>query len=179
MIFIDTKRVIIIFIIAILGLFLLAKPAQTEVMVESLEVTPLVEEKRLQSYQEYLENEYFTETEFDILVRCVDAEARGQQEEAIEAVTCVILNRVDSKLYPNSIEGVVFQEGQFDVVAYGMIRRQPLERTFLIVQRVYENPIEYQLKYKDYIAFDSYVTIDTFSGWLTYVETIDDLNFWR
>jgi len=41
------------------------------------------------------------------------------------AVAAVILNRVESSEFPNSISGVVYQSGAFDVVADGQINLTP------------------------------------------------------
>lgn len=52
-------------------------------------------------------------TEVDFLARTLWAEARGEPEAGIEAVAQVILNRVNSRRYPDTIEGVVTQPYQF------------------------------------------------------------------
>ncbi len=41
------------------------------------------------------------------------------------AIGAVILNRVDSKDFPNSIAGVVYQPGAFDAVSDGQINLTP------------------------------------------------------
>lgn len=52
----------------------------------------------------------FTENEFQILCRIVEAEAGGEDINGRILVANVILNRVESKSFPNTIEGVVFQK---------------------------------------------------------------------
>lgn len=49
------------------------------------------------------------ESEYEMLCRIVEAEATGQDTEAKLIVANVILNRVKSSQFPNSIEGVIFQ----------------------------------------------------------------------
>jgi LysM repeat protein len=66
--------------------------------------------------------------EFDTLARIITAEAGNQSYETMVAVGAVVLNRVESALFPNSIRGVVYQvdEGgkyQFEPVLNGWINR--------------------------------------------------------
>jgi N-acetylmuramoyl-L-alanine amidase len=56
-----------------------------------------------------------------ILARCVHAEARGEPYLGQVAVAAVILNRVKSSSFPNSISGVIYQPGAFTCVADGQI----------------------------------------------------------
>lgn len=49
------------------------------------------------------------ESEYDMLCRIVEAEATGQDIEAKLMVANVVLNRVESSQFPNTIEGVIFQ----------------------------------------------------------------------
>lgn len=48
--------------------------------------------------------------EFDMMAKVVYAEAGNQDWEAQWAVACVILNRVESDEFPDSIEEVIFQD---------------------------------------------------------------------
>ena len=52
----------------------------------------------------------------DILLRIAMAEAEGEGTEGKALVMNVILNRVESEEFPDSIEAVVFQPGQFESV---------------------------------------------------------------
>ena len=49
----------------------------------------------------------------DFLARTIYGEARGEGRAGMEAVASVIMNRVRSTRYPNSVAGVVLQEWQF------------------------------------------------------------------
>ena len=49
------------------------------------------------------------ESEYDMLCRIVEAEATGKDIEAKLMVANVVLNRVGSSQFPNTIEGVIFQ----------------------------------------------------------------------
>lgn len=65
----------------------------------------------------------FTETDAQILMRIAEAEAENQHTEGRRKIMEVVLNRVASPLYPDTIEGVVFQENAFTTVANGKYYR--------------------------------------------------------
>lgn len=60
-----------------------------------------------------------------LLARCVYAEARGEPYTGQVAVAAVILNRVRSSSFPNTISGVIYQAGAFTCVADGQINLSP------------------------------------------------------
>lgn len=62
-----------------------------------------------------------TNAEKDLLARLVEAEAKGESYAGKVAVATVILNRVDSSLFPNSVKAVIYQTGQFTPVSNGQI----------------------------------------------------------
>ncbi|WP_052659309.1 cell wall hydrolase [Bacillus alveayuensis] len=59
--------------------------------------------------------------EKDLLARLVEAEAKGEAYAGKVAVATVVLNRVDSDLFPNSISEVIYQKDQFTPVKNGTI----------------------------------------------------------
>lgn len=61
----------------------------------------------------------------DLLARLVYGEARGEPYLGQVAVAAVVLNRVDHASFPNSISGVIYQSGAFDVVSDGQIYLVP------------------------------------------------------
>ena len=65
------------------------------------------------------------ESEIYILARLVHGEARGEPYVGKVAVAAVVLNRVRSASFPNTISGVVYQSGAFDCVADGQINLTP------------------------------------------------------
>ena len=56
-----------------------------------------------------------------LLSCCVYGEARGESYTGKVAVAAVILNRVKSSAFPNSISGVIYQAGAFTCVSDGQI----------------------------------------------------------
>ena len=61
----------------------------------------------------------------NLLARVVYGEARGEPYTGKVAVASVVLNRVKSSKFPNTISGVVYQSGAFDAVADGQINMTP------------------------------------------------------
>ncbi len=57
-----------------------------------------------------------SEADFDLLVRLVAAEAGGEPYEGQVAVAAVVLNRMRSYKFPDSVRGVIYQENQFSSV---------------------------------------------------------------
>lgn len=57
----------------------------------------------------------------ELLARLINAEARGESYSGQVAVGAVIMNRVKSPLFPNTIAGVIYSPGQFSSVADGQI----------------------------------------------------------
>ena len=55
----------------------------------------------------------------NLLARLISGEARGEPYSGQVAVGAVVLNRVDSPIFPNTISGVIFQNGAFTCVTDG------------------------------------------------------------
>ncbi|WML40001.1 cell wall hydrolase [Neobacillus sp. OS1-2] len=62
-----------------------------------------------------------SEYEINLLARLVRAEAQNEPYQGKVAVACVVLNRVDSVSFPNTIKEVIYQKGQFQPVQNGQI----------------------------------------------------------
>ena len=66
-----------------------------------------------------------TTSELNLLARVVYGEARGEPYAGQVAVAAVVLNRVRSSSFPNTISGVVYQSGAFTAVSDGQINLTP------------------------------------------------------
>ncbi|WKU21778.1 cell wall hydrolase [Priestia megaterium] len=64
-----------------------------------------------------------SESDKDLLARLVQAEAKGEPYAGKVAVATVVLNRVDSDSFPNSIHDVIYQGTQFTPVQNGEINK--------------------------------------------------------
>lgn len=64
-------------------------------------------------------------SDIQLMARAINGEARGEPYEGQVAVGAVILNRVKSSQFPNTIAGVIYQSGAFTAVSDGQIN-QPI-----------------------------------------------------
>ena len=60
-------------------------------------------------------------SDLQLMARAINGEARGEPYEGQVAVGAVILNRVRSSSFPNTIAGVIYEPGAFTAVADGQI----------------------------------------------------------
>lgn len=56
---------------------------------------------------------------YEVLAQLVQAEAGNQDLMGKRLVADVVLNRIDNEIFPDSLEEVIFQNGQFAVVSNG------------------------------------------------------------
>lgn len=70
-------------------------------------------------------NSNYTNSDLYLLAKCIYAEARGESYTGQVAVGAVILNRVASSQFPNSISGVIYQKNAFTAVSDGQINLTP------------------------------------------------------
>lgn len=68
--------------------------------------------------------------DLNLLARVVYGEARGEPYTGQVAVAAVVLNRVKSSSFPNTVAGVVYQSGAFDCVADGQINYTPNQSSY-------------------------------------------------
>lgn len=64
-------------------------------------------------------------SDIQLMARAINGEARGEPYEGQVAVGAVILNRVKSSQFPNTVAGVIYQSGAFTAVSDGQIN-QPI-----------------------------------------------------
>lgn len=70
-------------------------------------------------------NNGYTNTDTYLLARCIYGEARGESYTGQVAVGAVVLNRVKSPDFPNTISGVIYQKHAFTAVSDGQINLTP------------------------------------------------------
>ena len=68
--------------------------------------------------KEQIEEE-IREGEMELISQLVEAEAGNQSLEGKIKVAAVVLNRVDDPRFPNTVEEVIFQDGQFSCIKDG------------------------------------------------------------
>jgi len=69
--------------------------------------------------------EGFSQQDLKLLANAVYGEARGEPYIGQVAVAAVILNRVDSPIFPDTVAGVIFEPGAFTAVSDGQIWLTP------------------------------------------------------
>ena len=68
-------------------------------------------------------------SDLNLLARTVYSEARGEPYAGQVAVAAVVLNRVKSSSFPNTIAGVIYQKGAFTAVSDGQINKPIAENS--------------------------------------------------
>lgn len=119
------KRILVLIIA-----MLMTMTAQAEIIVEP---APGVAELELVAdYDSY-------EADREILAHLLCGECQGGSRELQEAVGSVVLNRVASDDFPNTIEEVVFQKGQYACTWDGNYDRTPTERNWEVAEYLLQN----------------------------------------
>lgn len=73
-------------------------------------------------------------SEMDILAKVIYSEARGESYTGQVAVGAVVMNRIQSDQFPDTISGVVFQPGAFTAVDDGQFWLTPDRTAYLAAQ---------------------------------------------
>lgn len=76
------------------------------------------------------DNSSVSSNDLYLLAKCVYAEARGESYTGQVAVAAVILNRVKSADFPNTIAGVIYQPWAFTAVNDGQINLEPNQTAY-------------------------------------------------
>lgn len=83
----------------------------------------------------------YTAADLDLLARIINAEAGcdWMPDWVQQMVGSVVLNRVNSEYFPNTIREVIYQPGQYGPVYNGMINRTPSQRVINNAKYILEN----------------------------------------
>lgn len=71
--------------------------------------------------------DYISDEDFDLMAKTVYAEAKTEEFEGQVAVAEVILNRVESDNYPNTVKGVITQPAAFSSWSNGSVEAAPFD----------------------------------------------------
>lgn len=80
-----------------------------------------------------------SQEERHLLEQLVEAEAKGESLNGKIAIVNVVLNRVKSEDFPDTITEVIMQDGQFSPVANGSINNTPSEDSILAVKKAIDD----------------------------------------
>lgn len=83
----------------------------------------------------------------ELLARLVQAEANGESFAGKVAVASVVLNRIDSNQFPNTVQGVIYERNQFSPVANGSINNTPNQDSIRAVDVALNNRTDYESLY--------------------------------
>lgn len=111
--------------------------------------------------------------EMDMVAQLVMAEAGDQDLMGKRYVVDVVLNRVDSNEFPDTIEDVIFQDNQFTVIKNGAFDRAALEisdECYEAVALEYAERSNYDVLYfsmgkAEYMSNGSFKHQDHWFGW--------------
>ncbi len=105
---------------------------QAVLAASSLERAEEIRAEEQRAQEEASRRVGLSETDYEALLRIVEAEASGEDVLGRMLVANVVLNRVKSPVFPNSVEAVVYQckngKAQFSPVATGKIHRVTISK---------------------------------------------------
>lgn len=80
----------------------------------------------------------YTDTEYQMLARLIYLETGGQGWDCMVACGSVVMNRIQSDNYPNTLEGVIFQNGQYSVTRnrHRFWLTEPSEDAYMVAELV-------------------------------------------
>ena len=79
--------------------------------------------------------------DYELLAHLIDSEAGAPwvEDEVLYGVGSVVLNRMSDEGFPDTMEEVVYQPGQYAVVGSGRIASEPSERSYAVAADLMEN----------------------------------------
>lgn len=108
-----------------------------EVATEEIEeVEP--ETEVVEVVTEEVEEKSYSNQDLEELAHLIYAEVGNQSDTCMKYTGSVVLNRVNSSRYPNTIHGVINQKGQYGVRGYYM-KKKPSEKAYAIAQYLLEH----------------------------------------
>lgn len=91
------------------------------IILVSLIVIININAANVNNYNVYAASTSSSTSDIQLIARAINGEARGEPYEGQVAVGAVILNRVNSSSFPNTVAGVIYQKGAFTAVSDGQI----------------------------------------------------------
>lgn len=80
--------------------------------------------------------EMVDESEIDLLAHLIYAEANTLGEDGMRYAGSVVLNRMSSGSYPDTLEGVIYQSGQYACTWNGGINKEPSDVAYEIAEEL-------------------------------------------
>ena len=126
-----------------------AQEFETETVTEP---SDSIEEETQTELEAEAETKY-TEDDFELLARVIEAEAGGESDYHKLCVGTVVMNRVASDKYPNTLTEVIYQPGQYQCVTNSHINKEPSESSYeaaksiLDGRRMFRSSVVYQAEF--------------------------------
>ena len=168
-------------------LFLGATPQETKYEpIEIIETTPIIPDavtlaeesvRYTKHWDENCEDNTIKITYADaqLLMMVAQAESGNQGIEGMQKVMEVILNRVVSEDFPNTVQEVIYQSGQFESVTNGSIYKAEISAECHLALAEVEKNLEAD---NSIIAFETSVNGHALSKYFDYVYTIGSHDFY-
>lgn len=88
-----------------------------------------------------IEYKPYTDEELELLAHLIFAEAGSNwcSDKMQQYTGSVVLNRIASPLFPNTMYDVIYQSGQYSVVRSGAINKEPNERAYEVAKYLLVN----------------------------------------
>jgi N-acetylmuramoyl-L-alanine amidase len=101
----------------------------TSYKIEASKLKTMIDERtdEIKDLTEEIEKTSVKQKDLQLMAQLIEAESGNQPFEGKLAVGTVVMNRIQSDEFPDTIEDVVFQRGQFQVVDNGRIYNEPSE----------------------------------------------------
>lgn len=140
--------------LAIDGPIIIDTPPIDNNLIEDEEIEIIEEDEVAESKSVYADTiDDLTDDEKELIARITFREAGNQSEEGQRAVVEVILNRLNSEKWPNTVEGVLSQRRQFSTWAgRNRVSEENVNNMLYIIDKVStEDPVLTE----DYVYFNS------------------------
>lgn len=103
------------------------------IFVEEPQATPKPKEKPKKKQEKKI-----AQKDLELMARLINAEAGADycSDDLMYYTGSVVLNRVASKQFPNTIEEVIYQKGQYACITDGNFDKKPSERAWRIAEKL-------------------------------------------
>lgn len=118
------------------------EPKIEQMVCRKIESNKASEKKKKQKKQKKQKNNVVSNKDVLNLARIIQAENGGHEDdEALVLTGVVVLKRVKSKHYPDTITGVISQKGQYSTYADGKFWNEPSNRSMRIAKKLLSTDI--------------------------------------
>lgn len=81
----------------------------------------------------------YTYDELELLAHLIEAESGGDSEVEMWYTGSVVLNRIKSGKYPDTLEDVIYQKGQYECTWNGHIEKEPSDIAYEVAAELLTN----------------------------------------